>query len=154
MEKALDVGAIARAMPHRRAVRAPELRRDARAETHLGRLRLNGNIAEHEYEAGVKLRDVVRRWHSACGMPRHDRGAPPLDGSMRGAMSLIDAERTHRVTRAYLDAWAALCNRVGPSGAQLAINLCVYDESSNLSVLDVYRMALKGLADLWAYRRP
>jgi len=138
-------------MPHRRDVRAPELRGDARAETHLGRLLLNKMIREYQYDAGVMLRSVVQRWRVIYGVPRPDRGAMPLDGSGRASTAALDEERACRLTRAYLDAWYLLCDLVGPGGAQLVTKLCVYDEPA-IAALDVYRMALDGLAKHWGYR--
>jgi len=153
VDRPLDVAAIAQAMPHRRAVRRPELRRDARAETQLGRMLLNGAISELQYDAGVRLRDIVRRWHSVYDMPRFDRGAMPLDGTRKSIQRIIDAERQQRLTRTYLDVWAALIDSVGIGGAHLVVKLCVYDEAPAIAALDVYRLALVGVAKVTGLAR-
>ena len=143
VERVLDVVAIAQAMPHRRAVRAPELRRDARAVTYLGRMRLNNEISEQQYEAGVYVRDVTRRWHAVVGVPRPDRGAFPLDGARVGGGNITDLQ-AERARRTYRTMWNALRNVLSFTHASHVTAMCAYDEPVT-ETLDVYRLALDGI---------
>lgn len=78
--KAIDPKAVARRQPHRRGVPAA-LAHDPKAECMMGRLCLNGDISETQYEAGVKYRTAVMRYRSVIEAPRAS------EASMTGALA-------------------------------------------------------------------
>ena len=140
MKAALDPKAIAASQPHRRAV-APEFRHDARAECALGVLVLNGRISDLQYRAGVALRDCVARYFAITGVPRHDRGATPLDGTRSKTGVMLDSTAQARkalYNRVYDD----LINGAGIRNARAVTHLCVYDEPPSFEQLDGVGIAL------------
>jgi len=60
---------VAKSQPHRRGVPAA-VAHDPKAECMMGRMCLNGEISETQYEAGVKYRTAVIRYRSAIEAPR------------------------------------------------------------------------------------
>jgi hypothetical protein len=102
-EKALDIKAIAAAMPHRRMLPA-EGRHGQRAESAFGRLRLVNMITEDQYLAGESFRDIIRRYRAVIESPNPSPGSAALDGMFRGGAVLSDEEaikRRERYQRAF-----------------------------------------------------
>jgi len=151
--RAPDVRAIAAAMPHRRAVHVAALRHDARAETQLGILALNGEISDDMYRAGVLLRDCVRRFHAATGIPAHDRGALPLDGARSGAPREMSEAAVARAKDQHARITRLVIETVGVGGAQQVMHLVVFDVPPQKAAIGLHRKCLDVLAEYFGLRR-
>ena len=107
-EKAVDPNAVARRQPHRRGVPAA-LAHDPKAECILGRLCLNGEISETQYEAGVKYRTAVMRYRSAIEAPR--ASAASMTGVIAGPSgggTPISERRQIEIRNGYMRAFEAI----------------------------------------------
>lgn len=116
-EPKVDVVAVARTQPHRRLV--PEhLAHDARAESFLGRLRLNGWITPMEYRAGVKYREIVGRYRVLIGGPRGEVSlCGVVVGPWGGSGIELDADEIQRRKDAYNGAYEFLDANAGHRAA-------------------------------------
>lgn len=114
-------------------------------------MRLNGQITELQYDVGMRLRAVTRRWYAVVGVPRPDRGAMPLDGARNGTGGVITDAWAERARRDYRAAWCVLRDCCCFADASHIVALCAYDEPA-IAALNVYRLALDDLAKHWGYR--
>lgn len=82
-ERAPSPAIIAARMPHRGSVNQRDCV-NPMAETELGRMQLNGKISKGQYEAGVKFKAVVEKYHATISGPRPilagDRGGYDCPG--------------------------------------------------------------------------
>lgn len=140
-DKVVNVNAVAQLMPHRREV-PPALRHDQRAECVLGRLMLTKHISDEQYRAGVLLRDCVRRYHAVFNVPRHNRGAMPLDGLRSGGGAPMQDEAAMRFKEAHRRVYDALIDAVGVRGAQCVTHVAVYDQPQTMQDITLLRKAL------------
>lgn len=116
---------VAATMPHRQEV-GEAVRHDPKAESQLGRLRLNSWITEAQYDAGERYREIVMRYRAVIDAPGGERSmAGVIVGPWGGASMLSDEEATRRREK-YNAAFEALeCgagNQAARSVAHCAVN--------------------------------
>jgi hypothetical protein len=146
--KTIDPKAVAKSQPHRRGVPAA-LAHDPKAECMMGRLCLNGDISETQYEAGVKYRTAVMRYRSAIEAPRASEAsmAGVLAGPSGGGAP-ISEQRQIDVRNSYMRAFEA----IEQAGAARDVAHCaVFDRGP--FALDKVQRGLDALAVHYGLRR-
>ena len=146
--KALDPKAVAKSQPHRRGVPAA-LAHDPKAECMMGRLCLNGDISQTQYEAGVKYRTAVLRYRSVIEAPRASEAsmAGVLAGPAGGGAP-ISERRQIELRNGYMRAFEA----IEQAGAARDVAHCaVFDRGP--FALDKVQRGLDALAVHYGLRR-
>jgi hypothetical protein len=146
--KAIDPKAVAKSQPHRRGVPAA-LAHDPKAECMMGRLCLNGDISQTQYEAGVKYRTAVMRYRSVIEAPRASEAsmAGVLAGPTSGGAP-ISERRQIELRNGYMRAFEAI-EQVG--AARDVAHCAVFDRGP--FVLDKVQRGLDALAVHYGLRR-
>jgi len=125
-ERGIDPQTVAAGHPHRKSV-AEAVRHDPRAESVMGRLRLNGWITEEQYQAGVKYRDIVMRYRAIIDAPRE---AVSMSGWVVGSWGtayFLDAEEIERRKSIYMAMYASLEEGAGHHAAKAVTNCAVHE---------------------------
>ena len=146
--KAIDPKAVAKRQPHRRGVPAA-LAHDPKAECMMGRLCLNGDISETQYEAGVKYRTAVLRYRSVIEAPRASEAS--MTGKLAGPSgggTPISERRQIDLRNSYMRAFEAI-EQVG--AARDVAHCAVFDRAP--FALDKVRRGLDALAVHFGLRR-
>ena len=146
--KEIDPKAVARRQPHRRGVPAA-LAHDPKAECMMGRLCLNGDISEMQYEAGVKYRTAVLRYRSAIEAPRASEASMAgVIAAPSGGGSPISERRQIEIRNGYMRAFEA----IEQAGAARDVAHCaVFDRPP--FALDKVQRGLDALAVHYGLRR-
>jgi hypothetical protein len=146
--KATDPKAVAKSQPHRRGVPAV-LAHDPKAECMMGRLCLNVDISETQYEAGVKYRTAVMRYRSAIEAPRASEAS--MTGVLAGPSgggALISERKQIEIRNGYMRAFEA----IEQAGAARDVAHCaVFDRPP--FALDKVQRGLDALAVHYGLRR-
>lgn len=123
-EKDADTKVIAFRMPHRQSV--PEsLRHDQRAETHLGRLLLNGFVTEEQCEAARKYRRTVNAFRSSISAP--NSSPESIAGfAQPGKGRTAPVDEGQQIRKDYDDVFAAL-NEAGNRALRAVNHVAVHD---------------------------
>ncbi len=114
----VDTNALAQLMPHRRLVPAA-VAHDARAETIIGRLCLNGHITTEEYDAAVKYREIIERYRMVIDAPSPNERSMSgvIVGPWGGSRVISDSEAKERKDK-YNAAFEWVEEKTGHRGAR------------------------------------
>ena len=122
----IDVAAIAASHPDRQGL-PKEMRRDEKAATLIGRMKLIGHLTDEQLEAGRRYaRDVVR-YQQAVGAPKPNAAAINLLGG-GGGYIVYSREEVHDRTQRYNAAFEAV-NERGHKCARAVARVAVYEEA-------------------------
>lgn len=126
-ERGIDPRAIAALQPHRRSV-PREVMHDPKAESVMGRLRLNGWITEIEYQAGVKYREIVMRYRVVIDAPRASEAS--MSGVIVGPWGgnyELDENEVERRRANYNAAYEWLESTAGNAAARAVAHCAVHE---------------------------
>lgn len=134
-ERDTDPAIIAAKQPHRHGI-MPKKRKDGsyesqasdpRAESVMGRLRLNGWISEDQYQAGVKYRDIVMRYRAIIDAPRESVSMSGVIVGPWGGGMILEAEEVERRKSNYNAAFEWLEMRSGNAGCRAVAHCAVHE---------------------------
>src|SRR5690242_810276 len=90
-EKGITPAQVAATMPHRAGLPA-DRRHDQKAESPLGALNLIGALSVVQYDAGLKYRDIVRRYRAVIDSPNPNPATISLDRISAGGRLPLSPE--------------------------------------------------------------
>jgi hypothetical protein len=127
-DRGLEPRLVANAMPHRQEVAAND-RHDAKAESPMGRLLLNGWISQTQYDAGVAYREIVARYRVVIDAPSANERSMSgvIVGPWGGRGDPIAEDEVHRRRDKYNAAYEALECGAGHRAARSVAHCAVHE---------------------------